>query len=51
MQNVIGIADAICSQMDAELYNLLAIDSHIELIEYIHSLGAVTYFLPVAKSL
>ncbi len=38
--DLIGIGDAICSQIDGEMYNLMVKDRHIELIEYIHSLGA-----------
>jgi uroporphyrinogen decarboxylase len=38
--DLIGIGDAICSQIDAEMYNMMVKDRHIELIDYIHSLGA-----------
>ena len=38
--DLIGIGDAICSQIDAGLYNNMVKNRHIELIEYIHSLGA-----------
>jgi MtaA/CmuA family methyltransferase len=52
---VIGIGDAICSQIDIESYNKYVLDRHRELIEYIHSLGAyvklhicgdITHLLP-----
>jgi len=38
--DLIGIGDAICSQIDSELYNSFVKHRHIELINYIHSLGA-----------
>ncbi len=36
---LIGMGDAVCSQIDADTYNLYVRDRHRELIEYIHSLG------------
>ena len=38
--DVIGIGDAICSQIDASLYDEFVKDRHIELVHYIQSLGA-----------
>ena len=38
--DLIGIGDAICSQVDADLYLRLVKNRHIELVNYIHSLGA-----------
>ncbi len=38
--DMIGIGDAICSQIDAETYNLFVKHRHKELVDYIHSLGA-----------
>ena len=37
--DVIGIGDAICSQIDADMYNDYVKDRHKELVSYIHSLG------------
>jgi uroporphyrinogen-III decarboxylase len=34
-----GIGDAICSQIDKEMYDLFVKEKHMELIEYIHSIG------------
>ncbi len=39
---VIGIGDAICSQIDPETYHTFVLPLHQEIIEYIHSLGAFT---------
>ncbi|MGB5667548.1 MAG: uroporphyrinogen decarboxylase family protein [Maribacter sp.] len=36
----IGIGDAICSQIDVGSYDLFVRDRHLELADYIHSLGA-----------
>ena len=36
----IGIGDAICSQIDADTYDLYVKDRHKELVDHIHSLGA-----------
>jgi len=56
--DVIGIGDAICSQIDLDLYNFYVRDRHLELSEYIHSLGAkvkmhicgnITHLLPSLK--
>ena len=53
--DVIGIGDAICSQIDVESYNTYVKDRHIELVDYIHSLGSrvklhicgnITHLLP-----
>lgn len=38
--DIIGVGDAICSQIDAENYRELVKDKHRELFTYIHSLGA-----------
>lgn len=38
--DVIGIGDAICSQIDADTYNTFVLDRHRELTAYIQSLGA-----------
>jgi MtaA/CmuA family methyltransferase len=37
--DVMGIGDAICSQIDKEMYDLFVKEKHMELIEYIHSIG------------
>jgi MtaA/CmuA family methyltransferase len=36
---IIGMGDAVCSQIDADTYNDFVKERHRELIEYIHSLG------------
>ncbi len=36
---IIGMGDAVCSQIDTDTYNLYVKERHKELIEYIHSLG------------
>ncbi len=36
---IIGMGDAVCSQIDAETYNTFVRDHHKELISYIHDLG------------
>jgi MtaA/CmuA family methyltransferase len=38
--DVIGIGDAICSQIDASTYDIYVKDRHKELVDYIQSLGA-----------
>ncbi len=38
--DLIGIGDAICSQVDAETYRAFIFERHKILIDYIHSLGA-----------
>jgi MtaA/CmuA family methyltransferase len=37
---VIGIGDAVCSQIDADTYHSLVMPLHQNLVQYIHSLGA-----------
>jgi MtaA/CmuA family methyltransferase len=58
--DVIGIGDAICSQIDAEVYNTYVKDRHKELTSYVHSLGGkvkmhicgnITHLLPSMKDL
>jgi len=36
---IIGMGDAVCSQIDVDTYNLFVRDRHKELIRYIHDLG------------
>jgi len=36
---IIGMGDAVCSQIDADTYNLFVHDRHKEIISYIHDLG------------
>ena len=38
--DIIGIGDAICSQIDPVTYNTFVMDRHREIIEYIQALGA-----------
>jgi len=38
--DIIGVGDAICSQVDPETYRQFVKEKHKELFEYIHSLGA-----------
>jgi len=38
--DLIGIGDAICSQIDRETYDIYVKDKHIELIAFIHQCGA-----------
>ena len=38
--DIIGVGDAICSQVDPETYRHFVKDRHRELFDYIHSLGA-----------
>jgi uroporphyrinogen decarboxylase len=58
--DVIGIGDAICSQIDLEMYNMYVKDRHVELVDYIHSIGGkvklhicgnITHLLPALKDL
>lgn len=53
--DVIGMGDAICSQIDAETYDLYVLDRHLEIIQFIHEKGArvklhicgdITHLLP-----
>lgn len=53
--NIIGVGDAICSQISEELYKQFCLPLHKELFSYIHSLGAkvklhicgnITHLLP-----
>ncbi len=37
---IIGVGDAICSQISAEDYRVFVRERHLELFDYIHSLGA-----------
>lgn len=37
--DMIGIGDTICSLIDKDMYDVYVKDKHIELIEYIHSIG------------
>jgi len=39
--DIIGMGDAICSQISAEKYREFVLEKHAEIIEYIHSLGAM----------
>ena len=38
--DLIGIGDAICSQIDVDTYRAFVFDRHKELVDFIHSLGA-----------
>lgn len=58
--DIIGMGDAICSQLDPELYRSFVLERHREIIEYIHSMGAkvklhicgnITHLLPAIKEL
>lgn len=58
--DVIGIGDAICSQIDADTYETYVKERHRELVQYIQSLGAkvkmhicgdITHLLPSLKDL
>jgi uroporphyrinogen decarboxylase len=42
--DIIGIGDAICSQIDRELYDLFVRDRHKELSDHIRSLGGIVKF-------
>lgn len=57
---IIGMGDAVCSQIDADTYNLFVKERHKELIEYIHGLsgkiklhicGDTNHLLPFYKDL
>ena len=57
---VIGMGDAVCSQIDADTYDLYVRDRHKEIIDYIHSLGGkiklhicgdTSHLLPLYKDL
>ncbi len=56
---IIGMGDAVCSQIDADTYNLFVKDRHKELIDFIHENGGkiklhicgdTTHLLPSYKS-
>lgn len=58
--DVIGMGDAICSQIDRSTYDLYVKERHREIIDYIHGLGArvklhicgnITHLLPSIKAL
>jgi len=58
--DVIGIGDAICSQIETELYDRFVKERHRELVNYIHALGCktkmhicgnITHLLPSLKDL
>jgi MtaA/CmuA family methyltransferase len=58
--DIIGLGDAICSQIGADVYDTYVKDRHMEIIEFIHSLNAkvklhicgdITHLLPSFKSL
>lgn len=58
--DVMGVGDAICSQISSEVYDTYVKERHRELIEYIHSLncrvkfhicGDITHLLPSLKDL
>jgi MtaA/CmuA family methyltransferase len=58
--DIIGIGDAICSQIDSETYNTFVKERHREIFEYIHQLGAkvklhicgdINHLLPSIKDL
>lgn len=42
--DLIGVGDAICSQIDRDTYDTFVLDLHRELADYIHSLGARVKF-------
>lgn len=42
--DLIGVGDAICSQIDVGLYDNFVFDRHRQLVDYIHSLGAYVKF-------
>ncbi|MBN1294151.1 MAG: uroporphyrinogen decarboxylase family protein [Candidatus Latescibacteria bacterium] len=56
--DVMGVGDAICSQISADMYEGYVLPLHMELFDYIHSLGAlvklhicgnITHLLPKLK--
>jgi MtaA/CmuA family methyltransferase len=58
--DIIGLGDAICSQIDADVYDTYIKERHLEIIDFIHSLNAkvklhicgdITHLLPSLKSL
>jgi MtaA/CmuA family methyltransferase len=58
--DIMGIGDAICSQINLDTYNLYVKERHKELVDYIHSLNAkvkmhicgdITHLLPSLKDL
>jgi len=58
--DIIGIGDAICSQIDNTTYNAFVKERHRDIIDFIHSLGArvklhicgnITHLLPSIKEL
>jgi MtaA/CmuA family methyltransferase len=58
--DIIGIGDAICSQIDGSMYDIYVKERHKELVSYIHSLGAkvkmhicgdINHLLPSLKDL
>lgn len=58
--DIIGIGDAICSQIDIETYNVYIKNRHIEIIQHIHECGAkvklhicgdISHLLPSIKDL
>ncbi len=58
--HIIGMGDAVCSQIDADTYNRFVKDRHAEIIRYIHNLGArvklhicgnITHLLPSLKDI
>jgi MtaA/CmuA family methyltransferase len=58
--DVMGIGDAICSQIETDLYDRFVKERHKELVSYIHSLGCkvkmhicgnITHLLPSLKDL
>lgn len=42
--DLIGVGDAICSQIDLDTYNAFVFNRHRELVDYLHSLGAYVKF-------
>lgn len=58
--DVIGMGDAICSQIDPELYEAYILERHQEIIDFIHEKGGkvklhicgnITHLLPLLKNL
>jgi MtaA/CmuA family methyltransferase len=57
---IIGMGDAVCSQIDADTYDMYVRDRHMEIIKYIHGLGGkvklhicgdITHLLPSLSAL
>ncbi len=55
---IVGMGDAICSQIDIDTYNMFVLDRHKEIISYIHELGGlvklhicgdITHLLPAIR--